>query len=177
MIPDRIAKRISPVPFAGCWLWVGSGLRYGTVYWEGRIQRAHRVVFQLCGHELPPGMELMHSCDNGFCVNPAHLSVGTHQDNMNDMVRKGRARAPTGDAHWTRHDKERARQIGRKNILATHASGFANTNAKVTPEVIAAVRQTHRCDPNLTLTELGAPHGIGRETARKIVKGIAPWKL
>ena len=178
ILTERMERKIVRVPFSGCWIWMGaSGERYGLM-WAGRKRAmAHRAVLTTKGIEIPPGMEVMHSCDVGFCVNPDHLSVGTHQDNMTDMVRKGRARAPVGDDHWTRSDPDRARAIARLNIVRSHASGFHNGNAKVTPTVIEQVRKAHCAAPALSMQELGKPHGIGRETARKIVKGIAPWTL
>lgn len=150
---------------------------YGELYFDGKVRRAHRVVLQLSGVDVPAERVVMHACDVPGCVNPDHMEVGTHRENMRDMVRKGRARSPVGDAHWTRSDRERARAIGRKNIVATHASGFDNTNAKVTPLVIEQVREANRANPGRSMKALGQPFGIGRETTRKIVKGIAPWKL
>ena len=51
---------------------------------------AHRFAWIAAGNIIPPGMVLMHSCDNRPCCNPAHLSVGTPRDNQEDKVRKGR---------------------------------------------------------------------------------------
>lgn len=57
---------------------------------------AHRVAWELTNGTIPPGMEVCHSCDNRPCCNVAHLFLGTHQDNMTDMARKGRRRGPQG---------------------------------------------------------------------------------
>lgn len=174
-IPLRIERKIVRIPFSGCWIWMGSGSRYGYTHFHGRVERAHRVLYMLTGKTIPPGMELMHSCDLGLCVNPEHLSAGTHQENMSDMVRKGRARAPRGLAHWTKGDPERARMIAKQNIVKSHASGADNSNAKANIAIAARIREAHAANPTQSMTTLGEAFGLGRETTRKIVKEIA-WK-
>lgn len=173
-LPYRIEKKIVRVPFCGCWIWIGSAsARYGSVWDRSKVARAHRVVFRMTGRHLPDDRELLHSCDVPLCVNPDHLTVGTHAENMADMVTKGRGRAPTGDSHWTRSDRARARAIGRRNIAMSHGSGEANNNAKVTKAIAAEIRAAHEADPTLSMAELGARFGLAREQTRKIVKGIA----
>ena len=86
-----------------CWNWIG-GKRpngYGQISEGGRGSRtlsAHRVSYELHHGPIPDGLVVMHSCDNQACVNPDHLSVGTHKDNTQDMIDKGRNRtvAPLG---------------------------------------------------------------------------------
>lgn len=171
-LPDRIEQKIVRIPFSGCWIWVGAAGRYAYSQLNGRVVRLHRALFEMAGNSIPAGMELLHSCDIGVCVNPDHLSIGTHQDNMTDMVRKGRAKAPSGADHWTRSDPERAREIARKNIVNSHGSGEANGNSKVTLAMAAAIRANHAANPQQTMTTLGSTFGLGREQTRKIVKGI-----
>ena len=174
-LPARLEAKIVRIPVSGCWIWIGSASRYGHTHVYGKPALAHRAIFEMAGNVIPDGMELMHSCDIGVCVNPAHLSVGTHQQNMTDMVNKGRARAPRGPAHWTKTDLERARQIARNNIVKTHGFGVANNNAKASPAIAEAIRSAHAADPKQTMKALGRAFGLGREQTRKIVKGIV-WK-
>jgi hypothetical protein len=63
---------------------------------RGRNVKAHRHVWEQCFGEIPDGMFVCHHCDNRSCVNPEHLFLGDHQDNMDDMVRKGRGRTSSG---------------------------------------------------------------------------------
>jgi len=75
----------------GCWRWQGSRDTggYGNFFAEDKSRKAHRLTYRhFCG-EIPEGMDVMHICDVRTCVNPAHLEVGTRQDNMADCSRKG----------------------------------------------------------------------------------------
>lgn len=76
----------------GCWEWLGSrgcGGRYGRFGFNGRNALAHRVSYIIYRSEVPLGMSICHSCDNGLCVNPGHLWIGTHAENMKDKEIKG----------------------------------------------------------------------------------------
>lgn len=69
--------------------------RYG-VGGKSKMVRAHRVAYEMMNGPIAPGMFVLHSCDNRVCTNPSHLSLGDHQANMDDMMRKGRAgRSPS----------------------------------------------------------------------------------
>jgi len=75
-----------------CWLWraaVASG--YGTFRGpDGHMIGAHRMSYLLSHGEIPEGLQVLHTCDNKLCVRPDHLFLGTQQDNMDDMIQKGR---------------------------------------------------------------------------------------
>ena len=81
----------------GCWLWMGSKVPDG--YGNFRINsasnmvKAHRVAYELVCGPIPVGIHVLHDCpggDNPSCVNPKHLWLGTHAQNMKDASKKKR---------------------------------------------------------------------------------------
>jgi hypothetical protein len=75
-----------------CWTWTGCTNKIGRPFFnlDGRIVLAYRVAYELMNGPIPVGLFVCHHCDNSICVRPSHLFVGSNQDNMTDMVRKGR---------------------------------------------------------------------------------------
>lgn len=82
-----------------CWLWkahISKRWGYGTFSAGARRDgpiRAHRWAYAHFKGPIPEGLMVLHSCHNRACVNPDHLSLGTHRDNMNDMKAAGRSLA------------------------------------------------------------------------------------
>lgn len=89
---DAFEHKFIPEPNTGCWLWTASLCRdgYGNFYDGKRVIGAHRFSWQTYKGEIPEGLHILHKCDTPACVNPDHLSLGTHRDNMNDSLLKGR---------------------------------------------------------------------------------------
>lgn len=79
----------------GCWLWnrtIGSD-GYGKITLNNKTFRAHRVSWEAFNGAIPKGIQVLHNCpsgDNPKCINPDHLFLGTHKDNMKDCVNKNR---------------------------------------------------------------------------------------
>lgn len=80
-----------------CWLWTGfTSDGYGTIgvptgiIRQMRIEKAHRVSWILHHGEIPMGLWVLHRCDNPPCVNPSHLFLGNHDDNIADALKKSR---------------------------------------------------------------------------------------
>jgi hypothetical protein len=77
----------------GCWNWTGTlnDSGYGVLHGPNRrIIRAHRYSYALHANGLDEDALVLHRCDNRRCVNPSHLFLGDHADNMRDKVQKGR---------------------------------------------------------------------------------------
>jgi len=67
-----------------CWEWKGlyDHDGYGKFRTKNSYIGAHRIAYELVRGKIPEGMELNHICRNRKCVNPNHLEVVTHQENM-----------------------------------------------------------------------------------------------
>jgi hypothetical protein len=86
----------------GCWNWTSKKDQrgYGVLLVEGKYRNTHRLSHELHRGAIPVGMFVCHRCDNPSCMNPDHLFLGTHADNMRDKVSKGRqSRVPGGSMH------------------------------------------------------------------------------
>jgi hypothetical protein len=92
-VKQYIRDRVVEVTESGCWIWMQTLNRggYGMVLKRGMGQRtAHRLSYATFVGPIPEGMYICHRCDVRCCVNPDHLFVGTHTDNVRDAVRKKR---------------------------------------------------------------------------------------
>ena len=80
----------------GCWIWTGREMNsgYGIIHIARQAWSAHRAAYRVFNGGIPTGVCVLHSCDVKRCINPAHLFLGTKQDNSKDMVSKGRHKCP-----------------------------------------------------------------------------------
>lgn len=127
-----------------CWEWTGGkhGLygRYGDEF-------AHRLSYRVFVNAIPKGLFICHKCDNPLCVNPQHLYVGTHQDNMDDRMR-------VGNYKNFKHTNESKEKISKKLKGKSKPSNFVPSTKN--PEVIKKGLETRRSKINYICT---SPNG------------------
>lgn len=89
-----------------CWLWVGRRLGgYGSIYMLGKRQAPHRLMMFWVGKlanlehrgSRDSGL-VLHKCDNKLCVNPDHLYIGSHRQNIKDAWDRGQLKRRSGEA-------------------------------------------------------------------------------
>lgn len=138
-------------PNCGCWLWMGSSLPKGYgMFWDGeRHVRANRASWRLFRGEIPGGAHVLHKCDVPACVNPGHLFLGSHQENIDDREAKGRNKLPPPRTEGL--------------------SGEANGRAKLTRDQVEQIRADSR--PS---RELGRIYGVSK-TQIQVIRNGRGW--
>ena len=132
-----------------CIEWIAGKTKdgYGIVNYNGNSKLAHRVSYELFVDKIPKNMCVCHKCDNPSCVNPNHLFIGTHKDNMNDMKLKQR----------------------RKNVNCNEKNG----RAKLTIEKANKIRLEK--SQGKTLKELALIFNVGISTISRVCR-MENWK-
>lgn len=149
----------------GCWVWHGrlNDKGYGQMFsGEG----AHRISWTLFCGTIPDGIHVLHKCDNPPCVNPEHLFLGTHSDNMADKASKGRAYHPAG---WGSHDRPSG--AGHWSALRPNdvLRGEAHGRAKLTMDAVREIRAA--ASRGEAQSAIGARFGILQASVSKIILG------
>ena len=105
---DRFWDKVDVLGDDDCWEWQATKIHngYGHFRLDGELELAHRASYIFTHGEIPNidgtdfrGTCVLHTCDNRACCNPEHLFIGTHTDNMKDMMEKGRGNKPQGERH------------------------------------------------------------------------------
>lgn len=127
-VVDRFERLVEKEPMSGCWLWNGCAAgRYGHFRIGERAHKAHRAAYLIYRGSIPDGLLVCHKCDNGYCVNPDHLFLGTDQDNATDKSVKGRGAPsrqglPFGVAKTKKRFNAQVRFHGRLYYFGCHAT-------------------------------------------------------
>lgn len=118
-----------------CWIWKGSKdpSGYGKTNIDSKIMSAHRAVYILVKGNIEEDKFVCHSCDNPSCVNPDHLWMGTHKENMKDMHEKGRIYTKLSPYQinkirdlWERKEMNSSELCKKFNITSGHLSNIVN---------------------------------------------------
>lgn len=136
-----------------CWEWRGSlhHSGYGKIMLSRKLKTASRVAWEITHGEIPEGIFVCHHCDNRGCVNPNHLFLGTHQDNMRDMVNK------------------------RRHLRASRRSPKYLARFKLSREDVDFIIEIYKSKQYLTMQELGDLFGVSKQQISNIINGKC-WK-
>ena len=136
------------IPESGCWIWTGhyNNLGYGRIKHKYKFYGAHRISYVVHNGEIPDNLCVLHTCDVRCCVNPKHLFLGAHADNMEDMVKKDRAH---------RWDGKR--------------KGVNNPNCRLNEDIVRKIRLDNR-----KRKEIANEYGVSISTISEI-KNYNKW--
>lgn len=159
-VAERFWKKVNSSDVSdACWPWTGTrlttGMRYGRfTIGPGNQNRhvAHRIAWELTYGQISKGMSVLHKCDNPICCNPKHLFLGTHMDNMKDMISKGRHIGVVGRGIYP---------------IEKHARGSKNGCAKLTESDVLEIRRLHIEEWSYRL--IAKKFGISKPTVAHII--------
>lgn len=111
-----------------CWIWQGpvSTNGYGNIHFQRKTVSAHKFSYERFIGPVPAGMKICHRCDTPLCVNPEHFFLGTHRQNMDDMLAKGRKR----NKALTREKVEEIRKAYANGVSAKKLAEQYGVNAR-----------------------------------------------
>ena len=162
----------------GCWEWCGSRKgRYGNLTVKRKNVLAHRFAWEITFGPIPRGLFVCHHCDNKKCVRPDHLFLGTHNDNMHDMVIKGRHNPPRGNKHGThtRPDRiARGDRHGAKKHPEKICRGEKHGRSKLSLLEVHKIRDLYTHE-NKKINHLASQFNISRAQIERIVRNRL-WK-
>jgi hypothetical protein len=123
-----------------CWVWQGNRDQgYGRIMFRGQRYLVHRAAWILAFGPIPPGMCVCHACDNPPCINPAHLWLGPHAENIADCKRKGRNSRGERQrlAKLTADDVRQIRHLREKGLEQQEIAGLFNCHNATISRILA----------------------------------------
>lgn len=137
----------------GCWICVSHKPKRKDGYYQittgsrkdnsRKNTLLHRYIYEMFNDIIDDSLVVRHKCDNGFCINPNHLELGTHQDNMNDMKTRGRS-----------------------------TKGERNASSKLTEEQVKEIRRLYS-DREYNQKELSSLFDVSQRHISNIVRNIS----
>lgn len=145
--PETIDRFLNKVCFnpSGCWEWKAFISPDGYGHFradEISSKRAHVFSYHFFKGKIKKGYLVCHTCDNPVCVNPAHLWLGTHKENMHDKIQKGRGNNPSGVRHW---------------------------QAKLSKHQVVKIKMAHLC--GIQKSEIAKRFKVSRATVHDVILG------
>jgi hypothetical protein len=135
-----------------CLVWQGARLPkgYGQIRINRVTKQTHRALWTAIHGEPDESMMVMHTCDNPPCCNPAHLRLGTADDNAADMVAKGRS----ADTRNERSGKAKLTNVQIAEIRRLRGDGVSCTELgrryDIHPSHVSRIVNEHRRPPEST---------------------------
>ncbi len=167
-----------------CWVWTAykNKTSYGMVGLGSEKLLAHRVAWMVANGPIPHdgsghGICVCHHCDNPSCVNPLHLFLGSHTDNMRDKDRKNRGNRASGDKNGARLHPERLAR-GDRHGSNTHPEkrrlGETHGNAILTDAKVINIRTKYAAG-GTSYRLLAEQFGVSRQLIHFIISRKT-WK-
>jgi hypothetical protein len=131
-----------------CWLWQGTlSNGYGNFAINGGHILAHRYSWELVHGPVPDGLWVLHNCPGGDdprCCNPAHLWLGTNQDNIADMAKKGsRKGEKSAQAKFTNTDILEMRRLAQAGVSFAEIAVKFSTGRSYVKQIVRRERWSH----------------------------------
>lgn len=157
-----------------CWEWTAARNQHGYGLFHARPleQLAHRMAYRFAYGDIPSGFQICHRCDNPPCVNPGHLFLGTHRDNMIDRESKGRGTLvpfTRATSPHTRFSDADVADMVTRYLAGEHQVDIAalyNTRQPVVSKIVRA-----RCDVDPDTRRCSRPNGkLTDEQAAEVLR-------